>query len=152
MVRYRCPVLAEAFAGLIVCEVEAVDVSPISFCFVDGVKVFAVNIFDKGPFGLLLWRDGVADDGGYAGQAGGLGGRGAAVAGDEFVAVGGFSGDKNRLQDAMDADGIDQFGEVGKVDGGSGLMGIGIKLVDGNGFNHAATVGCGGVGRVGFGR
>jgi hypothetical protein len=76
---------------------------------VDGVEVFALDVFDQGHLGLSDGVD-VADEGGDGGQAGELGRPKAALAGDELELLADLA-DQDRLDQAG---GFDGGGEVGE--------------------------------------
>ena len=113
--------------GLGVGEIEFIDVGAIGLGPFDGVEVFALNVFDQRPFGLMFFRGVVADDGGYGSEAGEFGGFGATMASDKLITwrVGIGKGlDDDRLKHAGMFDRVGEFPQGGGIHRDAGLMGV----------------------------
>src|SRR6185436_15975690 len=84
---------------VLLAELKFLDELGIALCFLEGIEVFALEIFDQGEFedGAVI---GVADDDGHVLQAGLLSSAPAAFAGDDLEAVGARPDDE-RLDDAL---------------------------------------------------
>ena len=101
--------LADLGGGLLLSQVELLGQLGVAPGFLDGVEVFALEVFDEGQFqhGAVIR---LADDGGDLGQAEHLGGAPAAFAGDQLEMI--LPGaDDERLDDALFLDGVGQFPE-----------------------------------------
>ena len=101
--------LADLGGGLLLSQVELPDQLGVAPGFLDGVEVFALEVFDEGQFqdGAII---GLADDDGDLGQAEHLGGAPAAFAGDQLEMIV-LEADDERLHDALFLDGVGQFAE-----------------------------------------
>ena len=78
--------LADLGGGLLLSQVELPDQLGVAPGFLDGVEVFALEVFDEGQLqgGAII---GLADDDGDLGQAEHLGGAPAAFAGDQLEMI-----------------------------------------------------------------
>jgi hypothetical protein len=117
---------------------------------VDGVKVFALDVFNQGELGLGE-RVHVADDGREIGEAGEFGGAPTAFAGDELVLAVGGGADQDGLDQAIGLDAGGQLRQGGLIEFLSGLVGIGGDFVELDGADGDAGGEAGGVGGVGGG-
>ena len=98
--------------------------------FFDGVKVFALEVFDERELGhLAVIR--LDDDGGHFGKTGDARGAPAALARDDLIVAGRKAADRQRLDNAVLADGIGQILQSLFIEVAARLIGVGFDLRDG---------------------
>ena len=151
-VGYCAAALSHLLAHFLLREVAFVDEALVGNGHFDGVKVFAVDVFDEGELKHLLVV-GHADEGGNLGESSHLGGAQTAFARDELIFVVAKFSDGNGLNHTLFLDRLSQFAQCGLVKFGAGLERIGFNLVDVdfcNGSGHEITADVT-AGDVGFG-
>lgn len=121
---------ADAFGDVVLLHGEFFGEADVAGGFFDGVEVFALKVFDEGHFEHVA-IGGFADDNGDGVEAEFFGGAPAAFAGDEFEVVADLADDE-WLDDAVLADGFDEFIERGFDEVGAGLERAWGDAVDGH--------------------
>src|SRR5688572_7999280 len=150
----RGAIFADLHRSFLLGEIEILDELAVAECFLDRVKVFALQILDESEFeNFAVIR--FADEDGKFGEAGDLGGAPAAFAGDQFIRAVAGANDE-RLKNPLLFYGISEFlnrifGEIfarlkwARDDAGHGNA---LYLLAGR-FGRGGSRSCGGLGRSG---
>src|SRR5690606_26736532 len=140
--------LTDASRDLLLGQPELPDELAISQGLLNRVEVGSLDVLDEGDLQRLHSRD-LANDDRHLGQAGGDGRPPAALAGDDLVGLlADRTGDDQRLDDAVLADGGGQFFEPRGVPLGARLEGVGLQVADRDGGNAGGIAGGAGDQRV----
>jgi hypothetical protein len=115
----------DVFVAQLVLSMEAVE----GLGDFDGIKIFALDVFDQADFKEVV-VGGVLDDDGNFAQPGEAGGSPAAFTSDDFVAFADLTDDQ-RLDDSVGFDGLGELTEAVWLKDGPRLEGVGINAVDG---------------------
>jgi len=120
--------LAGALGGFLLREVKFLNQAIESLRLLDGIQVFALQVFDQRDFhGFLVGN--IVNDDGNAVHRDKLCGAPAAFAGEELISRGAFANDE-RLDDAGAANRLRQFVERGLGETRARLVGTGVDKVD----------------------
>jgi len=133
---------ADLAGNLLLGELELFGELRVAVRLLNGIEVFALQIFDEGQFehGAVI---GLADNDGRLGQLQQLRGAPAAFAGDQFKITIALAHDE-RLDDALFADGIGQFAQRLGGEILARLERAGPDAVEGHALHPFAQVGRGG--------